>query len=182
MGKLYDEIDEGLEEFIGRQQHVFFVGISAVVARRRHLNVSPKGLNTFRILGSRSVAYLDLTGSGDRDRRPREENGRLTIMFCGFEGRPLILRLYGRGRIVEPGDAEWNDLIARFPAYPGVRSIVVMAVDRIADACGWAVPVFEFKGERSQLVDYAINKGPDDLARYRAVKNATSVDGLNGLR
>ena len=121
MGKVYDEIDRGLQDFIGRQ-HVFFVG-TAPTSPEGHLNVSPKGLDTFRILGPRSVAYLDLTGSGIETVAHLRENGRITIMFCAFEGRPLILRLHGRGRVVEPSDAEWEALIAQFPDYPGaVRS------------------------------------------------------------
>ena len=117
MGKVYDGIDDRLAEFIGRQ-HVFFVG-TAPTDPDGHLNVSPKGLDTFRILGPNSVAYLDLTGSGIETVAHLRENGRITIMFCAFEGRPLIVRLYGRGRVVEPGDAEWDGLIARFPEYPG---------------------------------------------------------------
>jgi hypothetical protein len=179
MGKLYDEIDDRLGEFI-RRQHVFFVG-TAPDSPEGHLNVSPKGLDTFRILGPRTVAYLDLTGSGIETVAHLRENGRLTIMFCAFEGRPLILRLYGRGRVVEPGDGEWDELIAAFPDYPGVRSVVVMDVGRIADSCGFAVPLYEYRGERSQLIDYARNKGPEALEQYRAQKNARSIDGIVGL-
>jgi Pyridoxamine 5'-phosphate oxidase len=180
MGKTHDAIDASLEEFIGRQ-HVFFVG-TAPTALDGLLNLSPKGLDTFRILGPRSVAYLDLTGSGIETVAHVRENGRLTIMFCAFEGRPNILRLHGRGRVVEPGDSDWDGLIAGFPEYPGVRSVVVMDLERIADSCGWAVPLYEYKGERSQLIDYARNKGPEELERYRATKNVRSLDGLDGLR
>jgi hypothetical protein len=179
MGKQYDEIDHGLEEFIGRQ-HVFFVA-TAPTSLEGHLNISPKGLNTFRVLGPRSVAYLDLTGSGIETVAHVRENGRLTIMFCGFEDRPLIVRLHGRARVVEPTDAEWNDLIAKFTEYPGARCIVVLDLQRIADSCGWAVPVLEYRGERSQLLDYANNKGPEGLERYRILNNAKSIDGLDGL-
>jgi hypothetical protein len=179
MGKAYDGIDERLEEFI-RRQHVFFVG-TAPTAVDGHLNLSPKGLDTFRILGPKSVAYLDLTGSGIETVAHVRENGRLTIMFCSFEGPPKILRIYGRGRVVEPGDTEWDGLIAGFPDYPGVRSVVVMDVQEVADSCGFAVPLYEYKGERSQLIAYARNKGPEELARYRAKNNATSLDGLAGL-
>jgi hypothetical protein len=179
MGKLYDEIDDRLGEFI-RRQHVFFVG-TAPDSPEGHLNVSPKGLDTFRILGPRRVAYLDLTGSGIETVAHLRENGRLTIMFCAFEGRPLILRLYGRGRVAEPGDGDWDELVAAFPDYPGARSVVVMEVRRIADSCGFAVPLYEYRGERSQLVDYARNQGPEGLEQYRARKNARSIDGIAGL-
>src|SRR3954469_25334515 len=115
MGKVYAEIDERLAEFLGRQ-HVFFVG-PAATDPDGHLNVSPKGLDTFRILGPNSVAYLDLTGSGIETVAHLRQNGPITIMFCAFEGRPLIVRLYGRGRVVEPSDPGWDGLIARFPEY-----------------------------------------------------------------
>jgi hypothetical protein len=180
MGKAYDAIDAELEAFIGRQ-HVFFVG-TAPTDTEGHLNVSPKGLDTFRILGPRTVAYLDLTGSGIETVAHLRENGRITLMFCAFEGRPLIVRIYGRGRVIVPGDADWDERIARFPDYPGARSVVVVDVERIADSCGYAVPRYEYKGERSQLIDYAVRKGPEGLEQYRAQKNRASIDGLQGLR
>ena len=179
MGKVYEQLDDTLVRFIGRQ-HVFFVG-TAPDSPEGHLNVSPKGLDTFRILGPKSVAYLDLTGSGIETVAHLRENGRITIMFCAFEGRPLIVRLYGRGRVVEPGDPEWDGLIARFPEYPGARSVVVVDVERVADSCGYAVPLYEYKGERSQLIDYANKKGPEGMERYKARKNRVSIDGLVGL-
>ncbi len=180
MGKVYDGIDERLEEFI-RRQHVFFVG-TAPDSPDGHLNVSPKGLDTFRILGPTSVAYLDLTGSGIETVAHLRENGRLTIMFCAFEGRPLIVRLYGRGRVAEPGDPEWDGLIARFPESPGVRSVVVVDVERVADSCGFAVPLYQYKGERSQLIDYANKKGTEGMEKYKAQNNRKSIDGMAGLR
>jgi hypothetical protein len=180
MGKVYEQLDEELVGFIGRQ-HVVFVG-TAPDSPDGHLNVSPKGLDTFRILGPKAVAYLDLTGSGIETVAHLRQNGRITIMFCAFEGRPLILRLYGRGRVVEPGDPDWDGLIARFPEYPGARSVVVVDVERIADSCGFAVPLYEYRGERSQLIDYARRKGPEGLERYKAQKNRVSIDGIAGLR
>jgi Pyridoxamine 5'-phosphate oxidase len=180
MGKVYDGINADLEAFIERQ-HLFFVG-TAPNALDGRLNISPKGLDTFRVLGPRSVAYLDLTGSGIETVAHLRENGRLTILFCAFEGRPLILRLYGRGRVVEPGDDDWNGLIAGFPDYPGARAVIVMDVERVADSCGFAVPLFEYKGERSQLIDIASRKGPEGLEQYKALKNRASIDGLDGLR
>src|SRR3954470_2146185 len=180
MGKVYDGIDAGMKDFIGRQ-HVFFVG-TAPHSTEGHLNVSPKGLDTFRILGPKSVAYLDLTGSGIETVAHIRENGRVTLMFCAFEGRPLIVRLYGSGRVVEPGDPEWDGLVSGFPEYPGARSVVVVDVERVADSCGYAVPLYEYKGERSQLIDFANKKGPEGLEAYRAEKNRASIDGLAGLR
>ena len=179
MGKLYKSLDERLIDFIERQ-HVFFVG-TAPRSPEGHLNISPKGLDTFRILGPTTVAYLDLTGSGIETVAHLRENGRMTIMFCAFEGPPLILRLYGRGRVVEPGDAEWEELLAGFPRQPGERSVVILEIDRIADSCGFAVPVYEYRHERTQLTDYARRKGAKGLERYKAEKNRKSIDGLDGL-
>src|SRR3954453_12339538 len=180
MGKVYDQIDDKLAAFI-EKQHLFFVG-TAPDSPTGHLNVSPKGLDTFRILGPNSVAYLDLTGSGIETVAHLRQNGRITIMFCDFEGRPLIVRLYGRGRVVEPGEPDWDGLMARFPEYPGVRSVVVVDVERVADSCGFAVPLYEYKGERSQLIAYAENKGPEGMEQYKAQKNKASIDGIAGLR
>jgi hypothetical protein len=179
MGKQYEQLDDRLSDFI-RRQHVFFVG-TAPSGSEGHLNVSPKGLDTFRILGPTTVAYLDLTGSGIETVAHLRENGRMTIMFCAFEGPPLILRLYGRGRVVEPGDAEWDELLAEFSPQLGERTVIILEVDRIADSCGYAVPVYEFRKERTQLTDYARNKGRVGLEQYRAQKNRKSIDGLDGL-
>ena len=180
MGKVYEQLDDTLVRFIGRQ-HVFFVG-TAPDSPEGHLNISPKGLDTFRILGPKSVAYLDLTGSGIETVAHLGENGRITIMFCAFEGRPLIVRLQGRGRVVEPGDADWDGLIEQFRDYPGVRSVVVVDVERVSSSCGFAVPLYEYQGERKQLIEYAEKKGPEGLRMYRAQKNRRSIDGLAGLR
>jgi Pyridoxamine 5'-phosphate oxidase len=179
MGKHYEQLDDRLVSFISRQ-HVFFVG-TAPCSVDGHLNISPKGLDTFRILGPRTVAYLDLVGSGIETVSHLRENGRMTIMFCAFEGSPLILRLYGRGRVVEPGDREWDELLDRFPRQPGTRSVVVLDVDRIADSCGFGVPEYEYREERDQLTQYARRKGPAGLERYKAEKNRESIDGLVGL-
>src|SRR5579864_4196071 len=115
MGSVYPELDHGLREFIARQ-HVFFVA-TAPLAPGGHINLSPKGLDSFRILGPREVAYLDLVGSGVETVAHLRENGRVTLMFCAFEGRPRILRLYGRGRPIEPGDSGWENRVAIFPEY-----------------------------------------------------------------
>src|SRR3954447_3566139 len=176
MGKEYDGIDAEVRAFIGRQ-HVYFVG-TAPTAVDGHLNLSPKGLDTFRILGPGTVAYLDLTGSGIETVAHLRENGRITIMFCAFEGRPLIVRLQGRGRVVEPGDGDWDGLFARFAEYPGVRSVIVVEVERVSSSCGFAVPLYEYQGERKQLIEYAEKTGPEGLRKYRAQKNRRSIDGL----
>jgi hypothetical protein len=179
MGKTFPDLDDDLRAFIARQ-HVFFVA-TAPLAADGHVNLSPKGLDTFRVLGPATVAYLDLTGSGVETVAHLWENGRLTVMFCAFEGRPRILRLYGRGRAVEPSDADWPTVSAGFPELTGVRSVVVMEVERIADSCGYAVPLYAFVGEREQLCAWADKKGDEELRRYRAQKNRASIDGLPGL-
>ena len=179
MGKLYAELDDDLRAFIARQ-HVFFVA-TAPLSADGHVNLSPKGRDTLRVLGPRTVAYLDLTGSGVETVAHLRENGRLTVMFCAFEGRPRILRLYGRGRAVQPGDPEWPAVAAGFPEFAGVRSVVVLDVERIADSCGYGVPRFEFAGDRPQLAEWADKKGAEGIRRYQSEKNRTSIDGLPGL-
>jgi hypothetical protein len=180
MGSVFAELNDKLRELIAAQ-HVFFVA-TAPLAAEQHLNLSPKGLDAFRVLDDKTVAYLDLVGSGIETAAHLRENGRIVIMFCAFTGTAKILRLYGRGRVVEPQDAEWQSLAPQFPDYPGARSIVVVDLERIADSCGWGVPQYEYVGERTQLVDYSDKLGPEKLAEYKAKKNARSIDGLPGLR
>ena len=176
MGKTYDHITAELREFIGRQQ-MFFVA-SAPLDPRGHVNVSPKGLDCFRVLGDRCVAYLDLTGSGNETSAHVEENGRVTLMFCAFDGPPKILRLYGRGRTVLVGADGWDALAASFSMMPGARQIIVVDVERVQTSCGFAVPVYEFQGQREMLPAWAEKKGADGIAKYQREKNAASIDGL----
>jgi len=175
MGKAHDAITPEFEAFI-RAQHVYFVG-TAPLAGDGHVNVSPKGLDTFRVLAPDRVAYLDLTGSGSETAAHVIENGRITVMFCAFEGAPRILRLYGTGRIVLPGSDEWAELRPRFPDLPGARQIVAVTVTRVQTSCGFGVPLFEQPRPRDTLVRWAEAKG-EELVRYRAEKNARSIDGL----
>jgi hypothetical protein len=180
MGKVFEGLDGGLREFIAAQ-HLFFVA-TAPLSAEGHVNLSPKGLETFRVLGPRRVAYLDLTGSGVETVAHLRENGRITLLFCALAGPPRILRLYGRGRVVEPGDEAWGELAGQFPSHPGVRSVIVVELDRLAGSCGYGVPLFEFAGQRTQLPAWAGRKGAEGLARYRRQKNRESIDGLPGLR
>lgn len=180
MGKVFPDIDERNAEFI-RRQHVFFVA-SAPLAEQGRVNLSPKGLDCFAILDPSTVAYLDLIGSGIETVSHLRENGRITFLFCSFEGPPRLLRLYGRGDVVEPDDADWSELIGRFPSYPSARAIVRVRLDRIADSCGYGVPQLSYVGERSQLHEWADRKGEDGLRSYRRENNALSIDGLPGLR
>ena len=180
MGKTYDGIDERLAAFL-TAQHVFFVG-TAPAGGDGHVNVSPKGMDSFRILDPTTVAYLDLTGSGVETIAHLRDNGRITFLFCAFEGPPRIVRLYGRGEVVLPGDDAFADLAARFPSVPGARSVIRVHLDRVSDSCGYAVPTYRYVGERDQLVAWAERKGSEGLNTYRRERNAYSIDGLPGLK
>jgi hypothetical protein len=180
MSKIYDGIDEVLARFIG-EQHVFFVATSPLDPAG-HVNLSPKGLGSLKVIDPRTVAYLDLTGSGIETVAHLRENARVVIMFCAFEGAPKILRLHGRGEVIEPEDSRYPELLKLFPKLPGARSIVVVALERIADSCGYGVPLYRYEGERKQLIDWARRKGTSGLARYCSETNHSSIDGLPGLR
>ena len=179
MGQVFEELNERLAGWIG-EQHVFFVA-TAPLAADGLLNLSPKGLDTFAVLDEHRVAYLDLTGSGVETIAHLRENGRIVVMFCAFAGKPRILRLHGRGRAVVPGDDRFDELVRCFPPRPGIRSVIEVDVTRIADSCGFAVPVMDYRRERSELDDWAAKKGPERLEEYRAKKNGVSLDGLPGL-
>ena len=176
MGKVLERITEELRAFI-EAQPLFFVG-TAPLADDGHVNLSPKGLDCLRVLGNHRVAYLDLTGSGNETSAHLAQNGRITLMFCAFQGPPTILRLYGRGTTVLPGDAAWSELLPLFPDYPGVRQIITIDVHRVQTSCGFAVPRMEPVGDRDTLERWALNKGEARLAEYRQEKNARSIDGL----
>jgi hypothetical protein len=176
MAQTFDGITDALRAFI-ESQHVFFVGSSPLSADG-HVNVSPKGLDCFRVLSPTRVAYLDLTGSGNETSAHVHENGRLTFMFCAFAGKPMILRLFGRGRVVLKGADGWEELAARFTAYTGARQVVVADLDRVQTSCGFAVPRMDYVEDRDLLPKWAEKKGPEKLAEYRRQKNARSIDGL----
>ena len=180
MGKTFDEIDDRLASWIERQ-HVFFVG-TAPLAGDGHVNVSPKGdLRSFRILGPHRVAYLDLVGSGAETIAHVRENGRIVVMFCAFEGPPRIVRLHGRARATLPGDSGFEQLLERFsdPPEHALRSVVEIEVERIADSCGYGVPLMRFEGNRTQYDRWVEKKLRDGgLEAYVAEKNALSIDGL----
>ncbi|MFW5924860.1 MAG: pyridoxamine 5'-phosphate oxidase family protein [Myxococcota bacterium] len=180
MGRSYEGLDERLTAFIERQ-HVFFVA-TAPRGAGGHVNVSPKGLDSLRVLDPHTVAYVDLVGSGAETIAHLRDNGRITLMFCAFEGPPNILRLYGRGEVLEPGDDGFDALHARFPSYDSVRAILRVHVTRITDSCGFGVPRYTFEGERRQLHDWADRKGADGLRNYQLEKNTESIDGLPALR
>jgi len=172
-------LDDSLLGFL-REQHLFFVA-TAPSGGDGHINLSPKGHDTFRVIDASTVAYLDLTGSGVETIAHLNDNGRLTIMFCGFEGPPRIVRLFGRGEVVLPGDDDFDSLVARFPALPGVRSVIRCRIERIQSSCGYSVPFMDYRSERETLIDWAARKGPDGIDEYHAEKNLVSIDGLTGL-
>ncbi len=180
MAKIYPALDQRLREFIAAQ-HVFFAG-TAPAGAAGHVNISPKGLASFRVLGPAQVAYLDYVGSGAETIAHLRENGRIVLMFCAFEGPPMIVRLHGRGQAVEPCDPGFDALLTLFDPGPGVRCIIRVDVTRISDSCGYSVPLYRHAGPRTQLGAWAERKGPAGLVEYQRELNAASIDGLPALR
>src|SRR4051812_10873387 len=169
MGKPYDGITPELAQWIERQ-HLFFVA-TAPLAGDGLFNCSPKGMDTFRILGPREVAYLDLTGSGIETVAHSRENGRIVFMFCAFDGPPKIIRLHGVSEVYGLGSPQYDLLRPLFPAYIGSRAIVRARLTRISDSCGYAVPQYRYSGGRDTLMRWSESKGEDRLAEYRRAKN-----------
>ena len=154
---------------------------TAPLSASGHINCSPKDGASFQILDERTVGYLDLTGSGVETIAHLKENGRIVLMFCAMEGPPKIVRLHGRGEAIEPQHPDFEALRVAFPATTGLRSFIRIRLDRISDSCGFGVPVYEFRGQRSQLKEWAERKGEANLATYRQEKNSRSIDGLPGV-
>ena len=179
MGKVHEEIGPALAEWISAQR-MFFVA-TAPLAPDGLINCSPKGMDSFRILGPRDVAYVDLTGSGVETIAHIRENHRIVFMFCGFQGAPQIVRLHGRGAVALPGDATYELLKPQFPAYPGERAIISASIDRVSDSCGYAVPRYDFVEQRDTLVRWSEKKGIGGLREYRRDKNTRSISGLPGI-
>jgi Pyridoxamine 5'-phosphate oxidase len=181
MGKLYDEIDDRIRTFIEAQKLLFVA--SAPNAFHGHVNCSPKGLDSFRMLDGRTVAYVDLVGSGIETIAHLRENGRIVVLFCAFEGAPKIVRLHGRGRAIEPHEGGFESLLARFglSPEPRIRAIVCVDVTRISDSCGYGVPLMRFEAHRDQLPAWAERKGTEAIEAYKLERNAASIDGLAGL-
>ena len=177
MAAAFTSISPELAEWL-RAQKMFFV---ATAPADGHVNLSPKGYDSFRMLDANRVAYLDLTGSGIETVAHVRENGRITIMFCAFSGNPDIVRLYGNGTVHELGSAEFDELAPHFEMMPGARAIIDVAVTRVSTSCGYAVPLMDYVSDRDRLLDWERAKGEDALVEYRANKNAVSIDGLPGL-
>ncbi|MBD3883205.1 pyridoxamine 5'-phosphate oxidase family protein [Phormidium tenue FACHB-886] len=176
MAKVFDRITENLQQFIAAQ-HIFFVA-TAPLSPAGHVNLSPKGLDSFRTLSPNRVAYLDLSGSGNETSAHLLENGRITFMFCAFQGAPVILRLFGQGRTVLPSSPDWKDLYTLFPPIPGTRQIFVAEIDRVQTSCGTGVPLFNYQEQRQEMIEWARKKGEAGLKTYHQQKNVISIDGL----
>jgi len=174
MGKRLNHITSELKEFI-KNQKIFFVGTAAEEGR---VNISPKGIDTFRVLGDNKVIWLNLTGSGNETAAHLLKNDRMTILFCAFEGKPLILRLYGNAKIYHNRDQEFDTYLSLFPTTAGSRQIIEMEVDMIQTSCGFAVPFMDYKEERTTLNTWAKKQGSDKIEKYWAEKNTQSIDGF----
>lgn len=174
MGKVFDKLNDDLESFL-LKQHLFFVA-TAPLDVEGHVNLSPKGMDTFRVISPTKVAYLDLTGSGNETSAHIFENRRITLMFCAFDGAPNIVRLYGHGRTLLPDSEEWSQLLKNFVSYPGARQIILIEIHRVQTSCGYSIPFYDYKGERDTLVKWAEAKGPEGRDTYRAQKNTMSID------
>jgi hypothetical protein len=177
MSKPLENIDAELGAWL-QSQPVFFVA-TAPLSAGQHLNCSPKGGDTFRVLGPTSVAYLDYTGSGAETLAHLRENGRIVLMFCAFEGSPRIIRIHGTGSYLRTGTPEFATMAEAFgPPHPGTRGVVRVAVQRVSKSCGYSVPLMGFRQPRRTLDEWCAGKGPEELARYRENRNARSIDGL----
>ncbi len=176
MGKFHELIKPAHKAFI-KEQHIFFVATAPLSAEGR-INLSPKGLDCFRVLSNHQVAYMDLISSGNETSAHTLENGRITFMFCSFAGSPNILRLYGKGFTVLPGTAAWENYAPHFTLYPSTRQIIVADIDLVQTSCGFGVPMYEYSGERDIHFDWAEKKGADGLYEYVQENNLKSLNGL----
>lgn len=180
MAAVFESIDESLGRWL-LAQPVFFVA-TAPVSVDQFINISPKGIiGTFSLIDGHTVAYLDLTGSGVETIAHLRERDRIVLMFCAFEGRPRIVRLHGRGRVVLPDDADFDPVVARFDEHLGTRAVIVIDVTRVSDSCGYGVPIMTYQADRTVLgLDHA-KRGADGLVAYRREMNSSSIDGLPAL-
>jgi hypothetical protein len=174
MGQQYLEISEKNIQFINEQK-IYFVGTATQNSR---VNISPKGMDSFKVLGPNRVIWLNVTGSGNETAAHVQENNRMTIMFLAFDGSPNILRLYGQAKVIHKNDIEWSELSSHFTLLPGARQIFDLSVDLVQNSCGMSVPFFNYDQDRSQLKDWATKKGDDGIKKYWEKKNQKSIDGL----
>lgn len=174
MAKQYTELSTQLIEFIAAQK-IFFVGTATANSR---VNVSPKGMDSLRVLGQNRLIWLNVTGSGNETSAHIQENPRMTIMFCAFEGSPVILRLYGTAKVIHQSDRAWSELFTHFQPLPGARQIFDMTIDLVQTSCGMGVPYFAYTEEREMLTDWAVNKGEEKIKEYWLEKNQFSLDNI----
>ena len=174
MGQQFDSITDAHRQFI-ENQRLFFVGTATADSR---VNISPKGMDSLRVLGPNRVIWLNVTGSGNETAAHVQIDPRMTIMFCAFEGAPVILRLYGQARAIHHTDSDWAELYQQFALLPGARQIFELTVELVQSSCGMAVPYFDYTGERELLNDWATRKGQDGISDYWLRKNQRSIDGL----
>lgn len=175
MAKQLEALTEKLTDFI-ESQKIFFVGTAAAEGR---INVSPKGMDSLRVLNPKKIIWLNLTGSGNETAAHILQNPRMTLMFCAFEGKPLILRIYGTAKSYHPRDTEYGELIGLFPETAGARQIIELDIEMVQTSCGFAVPLMEFKEERTLLEDWAKSKGTEGIETYWKEKNIKSIDGFD---
>ena len=176
MGKFHSSISQAHQSFI-ENQHIFFVS-TAPLSANGHINLSPKGLNCFKVLSESRVAYMDLISSGNETSAHTLENGRITFMFCSFQNAPTILRLYGKGGTVLPGTKEWEEMSPHFKIHPSTRQIIVADIRLVQTSCGFGVPLYSYEGERDIHFEWAEKKGAEGLKQYVQEKNLVSLDGL----
>lgn len=174
MATFLPRLNAGLSEFISKQ-HVFFVATAAEDGR---VNLSPKGMDSLRILDKNRLVWLNLTGSGNETAAHILANNRMTLMWCAFEGNPLILRIYGTAKAIYPGESNYAELAANLPDWPGARQLFDVTIESVQTSCGYAVPFMEFQEDRKRLVEGAAKKGPETIKEYQQEKNHTSIDGL----
>jgi hypothetical protein len=174
MAKFYPELNDKLRDFIAAQKMFF----TATASNKGRINLSPKGMDTLRCLDDKTVVYLDVTGSGNETAAHLLENGRLTIMVCSFSEKPMILRLYGHGRVIRPRDEEWAQLYSLFEPWPGARQVMVLDIESVQTSCGFGVPIYEFKQQRDTLPRQAEQQGEAGVAEYQRKHNQFSIDGL----
>jgi hypothetical protein len=174
MAKIYNQLNEELSAFI-LEQKIFFTGSAAEDGR---INVSPKGTDSLRVLNERQILWLNLTGSGNETAAHLRKVNRITLMFCAFEGAPLILRVYGRAQTIHRRDPEWNSYYEQFPANKGARNIFLVDIESVQTSCGFAVPLMNYKEDRTILTDWSAKQSEEEMHAYWKKKNLTSIDGL----